>query len=51
MLTKIELAEHLKVSKRTIERAMDNGMPYYKLNDHTVRFELEEVKSWMKGEK
>lgn len=51
MLTKVELAEYLKVSKRTIERAVENGMPHYKMNDRTVRFELEEVKDWMKGEK
>lgn len=50
MLDKIELANYLKVSKRTIDRMVEYGMPHYKTSDDhgLVRFDLEEVKNWMR---
>lgn len=48
MISRKELAEYLSVSKRTIDRAIENGMPCYRLSTGTIRFELEEVKQWMK---
>lgn len=50
MLDKIELANYLKVSRRTIDRMIDYGMPHYKTSgEHgLVRFDLEEVKKWMR---
>ncbi len=46
MLTKKELAETLKVSVPSIERYMKAGMPYLKMANGSVRFEIEEVKKW-----
>jgi len=50
VLTKKELAEILKVTVVTVDRQMKKGMPYMKLSGGSVRFDLEEVKQWMKGE-
>ena len=51
MLTKSELAKYLKISVRTVERMMDYGIPHYKTSadNGSVRFDLEEVKTWMKN--
>ncbi len=51
MLTKSELAKYLKLSVRTVDRMMDYGMPYYKTSadNGSVRFDLEEIKTWMKN--
>lgn len=50
MLNKNDLAEYLKVSTRTIDRMIEYGMPYYKTSadNGLLRFDLEEVKNWMK---
>ena len=50
MLNKKELAEELKISLITVERYMKKGMPYIKTPTSRVRFELEKVNAWMKGE-
>ena len=50
MLDKKELAKELKVSVITIERYMRKGMPYIKTPTERVRFELEKVIAWLKGE-
>lgn len=50
MLTRKELANELNVHTNTIDRKVKKGMPCYK-DGKTVRFELEEVKAWMKGDK
>lgn len=52
MLTKKELADECKISTRTIDRYMTQGLPYYKAQGKrsAVRFKLEEVEGWMKGE-
>lgn len=51
MLKKKELASHLKVTTMTIDRHMKNGLPYVKFPNGTVRFELNEVMEWLKGNK
>ena len=50
MLDKKQLAEYFNISIRTVERMMDYGMPYYKTSSDngSVRFDLEEVKNWMR---
>ncbi len=47
MLTKKELALHLKVTTMTIDRHMKNGLPYIKFPNGTVRFDLEKVMEWL----
>ena len=47
MLTKSELADYFKLAVPTIDRLMKKGLPYYKLPNGSVRFELEEVKQWL----
>ena len=50
MMTKKELAEYLKVTTMTIDRYMAKGMPFIKLPTGTVRYELDAVMDWVKGE-
>ena len=50
MLTKKELAKELKVSLITIERYMKKGIPFIKTPTGRVRFEIENVNKWLKGE-
>jgi excisionase family DNA binding protein len=47
VLTKSELADYFKLAVPTIDRLMKKGLPYYKLPNGSVRFELEEVKQWL----
>jgi excisionase family DNA binding protein len=46
MLTKKELSEHFKVSESTINRLLNQGMPYTRIGNQ-VRFDLDEVKEWL----
>lgn len=50
MITKQELCNELKISHTTLARMMNRGIPYYKMtnNNGSVRFDLEEVKEWLK---
>lgn len=50
VLTRESLAEELKVHPNTIDKWRKKGMPEVRVGK-TVRFELEEVKKWMKGGK
>lgn len=50
MLCKRELAKELGVSVSLIDKLMVQGMPYVKIGK-AVRFELEEVKKWLKERK
>lgn len=46
-----KLAKELEVTRTTIYRYIEKGMPY-KIGGNGRRvFELEEVKAWLKGEK
>ena len=49
MLTKKELADQLKISIPTIDRQLKLGMPCIKIGK-AVRFELDEVIKWLKGQ-
>ncbi len=50
MITKKELAEEIKVTERTVDRYRSKGMPCIVLPSGTIRFELEKVMRWLKGE-
>ena len=50
MLSKKEVAELLNVTERTIDRYRKQGMPCTVLPTGTVRFDLEKVNQWIKGE-
>lgn len=49
MLTRIELAEKLKVHVNTIDRYVKKGMPCIKKSG-AVRFEEDKVMEWLRGE-
>ena len=49
MLTRKELSVILSVSERTVDRYVKMGMPCIKVSK-AVRFELNEVMKWLKGE-
>ena len=49
MLTRKELSIILSVSERTVDRYVKMGMPCIKVSK-AVRFELNEVMKWLKGE-
>ena len=51
LLTKQEIADHLKVSKMTIDRYEKRGMPVMRPEGCDPRYELEEVLKWMRGGK
>ena len=46
----LELAKLLNVTERTIDRYREKGMPCTVLPTGTVRFNLEDVNKWIKGE-
>lgn len=49
MLNKQELCEYLKVNDRTLTKWIKQGLPCYH-NGRTYRFDLEEVKQWLRSE-
>ena len=48
MLTVKELSDYLKVHENTIYSYIKKGVPFYKIGKRDYRFELEEVKKWLK---
>lgn len=50
LLTTIELAEVLNISRQTIFRWRKEGMPFYKISK-SVRFDLEEIREWLQTKK
>lgn len=42
-----ELCERLKISRRTLSRQMDQGLPHFKLNHKVLRFDPIEVDRWL----
>ena len=48
MLNKKEIAAHYKISIPTIDRLMTQGLPFIKIGK-SVRFNLEEVQTWLEG--
>jgi excisionase family DNA binding protein len=52
MQTKAEVAAHLRVSERTIERWMALGLPFSKpYESGSVRFRASEVDAWFASER
>lgn len=47
LLTKEELADHWKVTTRTIENFQARGLPFYRLGPRRNRYSLEAVTVWM----
>lgn len=50
MLNKRQLAEYLGIQRITLDRWIKQGLPCYK-HEKTYRFDIEEVKEWMRKEK
>lgn len=48
MLTTKEVMELLKVSRPTINRYINKGMPVIRVNKNVIRFEKEKVIHWFK---
>lgn len=49
MLNKKEICEYFKISNTTIMKWIEQGVPHYK-QGRTYRFDLDEVKAWLKKE-
>ena len=50
MLNKTELAKELAISISMVDKLLAQGMPHFKIGK-AVRFELQEVKDWLKRRK
>lgn len=50
MLNKKELAKELSISVSMVDKLLAQGMPHLKIGK-SVRFELQEVKDWLKRRK
>jgi excisionase family DNA binding protein len=50
MLTRVELAQALKISTRTVDRYISEGTgpPYSKLPGGSVRFRWADVREWLR---
>jgi excisionase family DNA binding protein len=48
MINTKELTEYLKVHENTIYAYIKKGLPHYRIGKE-LRFELEEVKEWLKN--
>ena len=48
MVTTKELGEYLKIHENTVYCFIKKGMPYYKIGNKNFRFEIDEVKKWLK---
>jgi excisionase family DNA binding protein len=46
-LTRAELAEHLSVSTKTIDRMLREGLPCHRFGRRLVRLRLREVETWL----
>jgi excisionase family DNA binding protein len=47
MITTKELVEYLKIHENTIYNYIKEGLPHYRVGKE-YRFEIEEVKTWLK---
>lgn len=48
MINTKELAKYLNIHENTVYSLIKRGLPYYKIGKQEFRFELEEVKRWLK---
>jgi hypothetical protein len=46
-VTKTQLAAHLKVHEKTIERQVAKGMPCLRLSRRTIRFRVSACEAWI----
>lgn len=49
LLNKKQLAEYLDIERKTLDAWIKQGLPCYR-NGRTYRFDLEEVKEWLRKE-
>jgi excisionase family DNA binding protein len=50
LATKGQLAEHLQVHPRTIDRRVDAGMPCIRVGSRTVRFRIADCEAWLEAQ-
>lgn len=48
VLTEKELSDYLKVSTVYLYKCRNKGMPFLRLSRNCIRYELDEVLSWIK---
>lgn len=48
MMTAKEVSEYLKIHLNTVYEFVKQGMPVYRIGVKDLRFEIEEVKEWLK---
>lgn len=46
-LTAKQLAEHFQVAPLTIYRWKEKGLPFKRIGSRSIRFDLDEVNSWL----
>jgi phage terminase Nu1 subunit (DNA packaging protein) len=47
LVTKAQLAEHLQVHPKTIERRVEAGTPCLRVGKRAVRFRIAECEAWL----
>jgi predicted DNA-binding transcriptional regulator AlpA len=50
LATKAQLAEHLQVHPRTIDRRVEAGMPCIRVGARAVRFRISECEAWLEAQ-
>lgn len=50
-VTAKDVADHFRVSAKTVMRRAKQGMPHYVLGNRSVRFKLDEVLEWSRNQK
>jgi len=48
LLTIDEIGEYLQVSRTTVYKLLDQGMPNYRVG-HVARFDVDEVLAWLRA--
>lgn len=51
LLTPGEVMERFSISKITLQRWRDDGMPYHKLSTRTFRYDMVEIENWLEVRK
>lgn len=46
-----DMCDMLKISRKTLNNWMDKGLPHYKIFGSTVRFNKQEVQTWLTEQK
>ena len=50
LVTKAELAAHLQVHPKTIERRVQDGMPCLRVGRRALRFRVAECEAWLEAQ-